>query len=148
MTYDEILVEHSKKIGVSLKPDETGLCTFQVEKKFLVCLEPNNLGSFFLFAPITSVTADNEARVMKTALAANLFGKDTGLASFAYDPNSKVLILCQRFDEEYLTFAFYEKQFSEFMRYMKFWVEEIHRDHEHVVKSISSLGDARQGIKI
>lgn len=130
MTYDEILAEHSKKIGISLKPNATGLCTLQVENKFLVCLEPNNHGAFFLFAPITTATANNEARVTKTALSANLFGKETGLAYFAYDTETKVLILCQRFDEEHLNFAFYEKQFNEFMRYMKFWVEEIHIDHE------------------
>lgn len=104
MEIDELLATLATKLGLeSLKLDAEGICRFTVNEGVHLNVERSiDEGAFFVYAPIglMPVRLREQCKIQSKLLEGNLFRNGTGHASLGYDPDSKLIILFQEFEEE------------------------------------------------
>lgn len=130
MNFLELLVDLSKQIGMQtpLKPDDNGVCRLVFDGKYPIDLEAPDTGqSIYLYATVGGVPPQPELKnaVYELLLSANLFGRGTGEACFALDPEQEEILLIQVLRTERTDATELVRVLEQFVGYLVSWQEKL-----------------------
>lgn len=127
MKLEEILEEQAKMMKMpGLRLDELGACHFVVNETTAVTIEKSLDGrSFYLHALVATVLAGEDESLFAELLEANLFGKETGAATLAYDAETRSVVLFQQFEEETTDYTQYQEALERFVGVCNHWKEKL-----------------------
>lgn len=125
MELKTVLSELQTRFGFqNLTSDVNGVYSVLVNKKFTLNLaESTDHASFFMYADIVALHPDIQARLLvyERTLTANLFGKETNDAYFAYDNKRGMIVLIKRFDVRLTDYALFFEEFRDFISSLSYW---------------------------
>ncbi|MCB1135452.1 MAG: type III secretion system chaperone [Chlamydiia bacterium] len=141
----DCLAKRAKSREVCL--DAHGCCHFCVNENLDLWLESTlRPDEFMLYAPVCDVPQQREADLLRTAMEANLFQKDTGKGVLGFSPDERVILLSQRFYEPTLDEAAFFDELRSFVTYLKYWMQRL-EDSSFAFSQVSDLSRHLRGLK-
>jgi|694.fasta_scaffold01500_22 hypothetical protein len=142
MELKNLLSELRNRFGFqNLNPDENGIYRLLVNKKFTLNLtESIDRTALFLYSDIVSLNPDPATKLLiyERTLSANLFGKETNDAFFAFDPKRNVILLTKRLDSRLTDFPLFFEEFRDFINSLAYWDQIV---SEGLLQSPKALKD-------
>ena len=126
MSIDQILRRLGQEIGLpKLGLDETQLCTLRFDNKNIIAIEvSSDERHAHLYSMVFTIPTTDKAAFYERLLNANLFGKETGMASFSCNPNTGEVFLIRTLTVEGLTYEHFATALEELLQCIEYWCEQ------------------------
>ncbi len=115
MDLDEITKNHG------LKFDKDGLCYLKAEGESLSLERSMDGHHFFFHALVGTPPIEKRKWIWELALSGNLFGKETGYGTLAFDASADALVLFDRMPLADLDEEGFLSRLGQFVHYLKHW---------------------------
>ncbi|CDR32897.1 type III secretion system chaperone, partial [Criblamydia sequanensis] len=127
MKLGDVLFEYGKKYGETLSKNDLGITTLRVNDEFIISFEESLDQRFiFIYSIVQVIPKGKEGEdLLVSALEGNLFGNETGKATFGYDPHTKSLVLFLRLENETFNLKTLESEIEGFIAYLAYWKAKI-----------------------
>lgn len=94
-TVDRLLAEFSHRLGFPpVELSEHGTCAFDYHELTIVLEVPAGGDALHLYASVMQLPPTGRQRLFERLLKLNLYGRETGGASFALDEQENAVVLC------------------------------------------------------
>lgn len=129
MNIPDLMSELGKQMGLEdLKLDRDGVCRLVFDGKLAVDFESGEDGRVLhLYSILSPLPGEGTEMLCLRLLEANLFGRGTGGATFAVDPDPGDVVLFRTFDMERTDFQGFINQLESFVNHLEGWSREIIR---------------------
>lgn len=127
MKLGDVLFDYGKKYGETLSKNDLGVTTLRINDEFIVSFEESlDQRSIFLYSIVQVIPRGREGEdLLISALEGNLFGNETGKATFGFDPHTKSLVLFLRLESEDFNLKALESELGSFIAYLAYWKAKI-----------------------
>jgi hypothetical protein len=114
--------------------------------------EPGAEHLFYVYAVVGPVLLNTSGTFFLEVMNANLFGRDTGGASFGYDASRQELVLFMRFHSHEISYTTFRKEIENFLAALKKWRADLKNitfpSGETIGTTTSGQGDPVSLIKV
>lgn len=127
MAMKELLAHLAKHLKLKeLKLDDQGRCNLELNDTHLLSLERSLIqGQFWLYSVVVEVSEQEQSLLLRLAMEGNLFQQETGKAVLGYHIGTRLLVLCQSFQENELSPVQFVEAFSQFVVVLGHWKEKL-----------------------
>jgi hypothetical protein len=133
MTLEIFLKEYSeeKEFSKPLTLDDLDVCHLLVNDTTRVTFELDQEQKYFyLYTIIGIIPEDKTELVLKDAMQANLFGKETGFATLGFDPETRAMVLFERFSDQESTYETFKEHLGMFITLVERWIKRLEQNLE------------------
>lgn len=121
-----------------------GIFQLVIHKSLVVTFEPSqDETSFYAYSGLGEIRQYEEKLIFEGLLRGNLFGGETGRASFGLIPNTKILIFFEHFSFKDWTIESFAHELDLFTRYLFYWIEKVETLKSKNGDSLSNLSQLR-----
>lgn len=126
MNINQLLNRLGQEIGLSdLALDEMHLCTLRFDNKDIVVVEvPPHAKQVYLYSMLFTIPKNDKADFYERLLEANLFGKETGMASFSCNPKTGEVFLTRTLTLARLDYEHFALALEELLQCIEYWREQ------------------------
>lgn len=127
MHISDLLAELGRRqTGTPFALDGSGVCRIAFDDGKLVDVEPiDGSDTVHVYSFVAPLPSGDAATIYGKLLRANLFGADTGGATFALDPRTEEIVLCRTLDTAALDADRFEALIVGFMAQVRHWSSEL-----------------------
>lgn len=126
MNINQILNRLGQEIGLpGLALDDMHLCTLRFDNKDIVVVEvPPHAKQVYLYSMLFTIPKTDKADFYERLLEANLFGKETGMASFSCNPKTGEVFLTRSLTLARLDYEHFALALEELLQCIEYWREQ------------------------
>lgn len=126
MKIEDLLKELGNSTGMNdLALNDSNVCRIVFDEKLTVDIEAIPGGeTFFFHAVVCPVPPGGERELFAKLLSANLFGQETGDASFGLDKNLNDIVLFQKFSAEQTDYQAFVSALEAFVDNLERWMDK------------------------
>ena len=125
MNANDLLGELGQKMGLGkIEVSDENTCRLIFDDKLIVDFEPSNDGKqLYVYSVLCSVAHGERDGFYRRLLLANLFGRETGGASFGLDDETDEVIMFRSFPLETTDFQVFQEGLEAFLNGLEEWME-------------------------
>jgi len=126
MDINPLLEKLGQDIGLpGLALDDTQLCTLRFDGQDIIVIEVPQPGNrAYIYSMLFTIPEHGKEAFYERLLEANLFGKETGGASFSCNVKTREVFLTRSLDLEELSYDAFKVALEELLQCIEYWREQ------------------------